>query len=128
MPLLIIELTFSNVVTALAAFGIAGTVVGYFIYSARTQKPKVRADAVSEFSQLAEALKTKLELMQGEIGALRGEHERCQRKINEVTAFNLRLQAREYHYQNRINRLERALGLEITDFNDFTASPEDSIT
>lgn len=122
---LIIELTLSGALGALALIGMVGAAGGYFFYSFRASKATVKADAVRQWSEVADALQQKVGLLETQIDGLKGEHERCQLKVNNITAFNLRLQAREARYQRTINRLERKAGVEITDFNEIEA-PEDS--
>jgi len=126
MPGFIIELTLSGLAGAAVLVGLAGAACGYFFYSFRSQKSGVKADAVREWSEVASALNEKLGLLEAELKRVEGECERCQLKINTITAFNLRLQAREIGYQKRINILERKAGVEITDFNAVAQELEDS--
>jgi len=121
-----IEITLGNVLALLALIAVIAVAAGYAFYSFRTQKPKVKTDVIAEWSAITAALEKRLGLLSEDLQRVEGEHARCQLKINEITAFNLRLQGREIHYQRTINKLERNLGWEITDFNDVTATPEDS--
>lgn len=126
MPGFIIEITFGGALTALGLVGLVGAAGGYLFYSFKLQKSTVKANAVREWSEVASALNEKVGLLEAEVERVKGECERCQLKINTITAFNLRLQAREIGYQKRINILERKAGVEITDFNDVAKELEDS--
>jgi len=126
MPGLIVELTLGGFLTVLAIVGIVGAAAGSFFYSFRSQKATVKADAVHEWSEVASALEKKIGLAEEEIASLKMKDAQCQMKVNNITAFNLRLQAREVRYQRRINVLERMAGVDVTDFNDVTDAPEDS--
>ncbi len=121
-----VELTFGNAALALSIMASFAIAAGYLYYLFRSQKPKVRADAIQELSEAFAALKAKCDLLETKMKEVVAEHERCERKLNNVAAFNLRLQAREMRYQKTINHLERRAGLETTNFDDITEAQEDS--
>src|SRR6185369_14961189 len=116
-----------------AAFGILVLVAGAagVAYNAfRTQRNKVRddatkqkADAAKEWREVADAHAEKLALLDLQFKTCKKEHEACEFRINDLTEFNLRLQARERGYQRVINKLEIRLKLEPTDWNDITDAP-----
>jgi chromosome segregation ATPase len=122
---IIVELSLASLGGALLVIGLVGVAAGYLFYSFRSQKPKVRADAIAELSRAFEGVKAQCEQLDQKVKNVVAEHERCQRKLNRISAFNLRLQAREVRYQKTINRMERKLGEEVTDFSDITDTPED---
>jgi hypothetical protein len=94
-------------------------ILGVAWYTFRSQAPKVWRD-------VADGLTKKVAALEEQIGDCEAEHERCNRKVNKLTAFNLRMQAREKKYQSTINRLEHSNGLQITDWSDGSEAPEDS--
>lgn len=120
-----IELTLANIGVAIGVVIAVATLAGVAYYTFRSQKPKVRADAIKEFSEAFDGLEKKYELLEAKLKDVESEHQRCERRINRISAFNLRLQAREVKYQRTINWMERRMGQEVTDFSDITDSPED---
>ncbi|PYS67134.1 MAG: hypothetical protein DMF69_23995, partial [Acidobacteria bacterium] len=93
-------------------------------YTLRNQKRTVKSDAIQDLNDVVEAQSLKIQLLNDGLTSCRTEHEKCERKINGITAFNLRLQAREGVYQRTINRLEAKSGLEMTDFSNLIHAPE----
>ncbi len=116
-----------------AGFGILVLVsgaVGVAYNAFRTQRNKLRddatkqkADAAKEWREVADAHAEKIALLDLQVKTCKKEHENCELRINDLTEFNLRLQARERGYQRVINKLEIRSKLEPTDWNDITDAP-----
>lgn len=98
---------------------IAGGVWYYFSDS----RSKKKLSAAKEWRELAEAHAARVAELVAAVETWKQAHQQCEQKINEITTFNLRLQARERQYQRTINRLELRSGLEVTDWNDITDVP-----
>lgn len=129
--MLLLTIGIKEVAEAFALMVLLAALAGGFWYTFRAQRTKVKgdaarekADAAKEWREVADAHAATLELLKAGLEKCKGEHALCEQKINLITMFNLRLQARETRYQKTINRLESKLGLEQTDFLDVTA--EDS--
>src|SRR5262249_37912906 len=114
------------VLAALALVGVVGVLVAQLWAAFKDKGKKQKLDALGELGSVVGAQKEKIDILETGLAACRSEHEQCQRKINAISAFNLRLQAREQRYQTTINRLEVRQGLEPTDFSDVSHAPEDS--
>ena len=124
--LCLIDLGWKDLPGLLALVAIVAAVIGYFTRGVKKERGSVKDETIQELRTLCEVHKGKIaDLEQGLRGA-RQEHAACERKINGITAFNLRLQAREVNYQKTINRLELRLGMDPTDFADVSHAPEDS--
>ncbi len=128
LSLIIVDLSFKEVLAVLLSFlgvvAILATVIGYFIVQVRKQSGAVKDGLISDLTKLCEVNKGKIEDLMKGLEGCKAEHEKCERRINDITIFNLRLQAREVGYQNSINRLEKKLGISQTDFNDVRQAPE----
>lgn len=109
----------------LGLVSILAVIVGYFVRGVRKERSSVKDEVIGELQKLGELHKGKIAELSTGLEACKREHAHCERKINGITAFNLRLQARETLYQKTINRLEHRLGIELTDFSDVSQTPED---
>lgn len=123
--LCLIEFGLSQILSLFAFLGIAAVAVGHFIFGVGRTKKELRTDAIAELEAVVRAQGGKITLLEEGLKGCKAEHANCELRVNAITAFNLRLQAREQQYQKTINRLESKLGFEITDFNDVShATPE----
>jgi hypothetical protein len=127
---MVVDLSFKEVLAVILAFfavvAILATVIGYFIVQVRKQSGAVKDGLISDLTKLCEFNKDKIDDLTTGLEGCKAEHQKCERRINDITIFNLRLQAREVGYQNSINRLERQLGISQTDFSDVSQAPEAS--
>lgn len=126
----LIEIGLAQVLGVMALIGMLAAATGWFYYGVRQQKNKLRddatkgrADAAREWRDVAEAHAAKIEDLNQQVQTWKLAHDQCEKKINKITQFNLRLQSREHNYQRTINRLEIKAGLEPTDFYD-TSDPQ----
>lgn len=121
----LIEFELKDLPTALAVVAAVALLVGYFVRGVRKESGSVKDETINELKALGEIHKEKIEQLSQGLQACKAEHEACERRINNIVAFNLRLQAREQQYQKTINRLEGRLGMDPTDFSDVIHGPED---
>ena len=122
----LIEFGISQILAALALVAIVATTLAVFAVRFREGKRTSKRDVIQDWRDVVESQNAKLSVLEEGLASCKKEHKECERKINGMTAFNLRLQAREQRYQRKINRLERALNLEETDFGDGIDGEEDS--
>lgn len=125
MPALV-EFGLTEFAVALGVLLSLAALFGVAWYTFRAQKKTVAASALKDWRDVADAQGEKIRLLEEGLKQCRSEHERCERRINRISAFNLRLQARESRYQKQINRLEGALELDVTDFSEVGDAPQDS--
>lgn len=111
---------------ALTVIALLAAGAGFAWYNFRAQKTKVKADAIKDWRDVVDAQNKKIELLEEGLTSCQKQHENDARKINNITAFNLRLQGREVHYQRTINELQGNLGIPMTDWNLLTDAAEDS--
>lgn len=130
LMVLLIEIGLKEVVAALVILTAVAAAAGFFYYNFRLQKNKVRddnargkADAAKEWREVADAHAVKIKDLEDQVSTCKLAHQNCEKTINEITQFNLRLQSRERGYQRTINRLEVKAGLVPTDFNDIRDAP-----
>ena len=124
--LCLIQFGLQELLAVLVVIGIVVAALAVAWYTLRNQKRTVKSDAIQDLNDVVEAQSLKIQLLNDGLTSCRAEHEKCERKINLITAFNLRLQAREGLYQKTINRLEARSGLEQTDFSNVSHALEDS--
>ena len=122
--LCLIQFGLQELLTLLVVIGIVVAALGTAWHTLRNQRRTVKSDAIQDLNDVVEAQSLKIQLLNDGLTSCRTEHEKCERKINGITAFNLRLQAREGVYQRTINRLEAKSGLEMTDFSNLIHAPE----
>src|SRR6266851_8355409 len=65
-------------------------------------------------------LEAEKEGLQQQVQSLRGHLTDCEKLRDEFALFNLRLQAKNRNYEKCINRLEKELNLQETNFEDPT--------
>ncbi len=123
--LCLIEFGLNQLLGLLALIGIVATVVGHFIFGLGGSKKAAQAAAITTLESLVSAQGDKIRLLDEGLKGCKAEHAACELRVNRITAFNLRLQAREAGYQKSINRLEHRSGIDITDWNDVSHAPED---
>jgi hypothetical protein len=126
----LMEFGLSQILTVLGIGTLLASAAGFFYYKFQLQKNEVRddatkkrADAAKEWRDVADAHAEKIAILDKSVAAWKKLHETCEENINDLTQFNLRLQARERSYQRTINRLEIRLKIEPTDWNDVTDAP-----
>ena len=119
-----IEFGLSEILGAFALVAILATLIAHFKFGVFTAKKASDAEAIRLLESVVNAQGEKISLLDEGLKGCKAEHANCEMRVNQITAFNLRLQAREQAYQKTINRLELKLGLEITDFNDVSHAPE----
>lgn len=128
--LCLIELSFKDMLAVLvgllALVAALAVVVGYFIRGVKRERGSVKDELIKDLSTLCETHKGKIEELSAGLEGCKAEHAKCEGRINAISAFNLRLQAREIGYQKSINRLERRLGIIETDFTDVSQASEAS--
>jgi uncharacterized protein (UPF0335 family) len=124
---LLVEITFSSVMLALGGVVILAVIVAYFWVS-------VRSNVAKNWEGEAKAWQAKAERIEGEKAELQKEKEgllkkmegmqlelqECAQLRKDFTQHVLRTEAREERFHTCINRLERRLGIEETDFEDPT--------
>ena len=118
-----IEFGLSQILGAFALVALVAALVGHFRYGLGAAKKTVRANAIKELELVVLAQGKRIGLLDEGLKGCKAEHATCERRVNAITTFNLRLQARERAYQRTINRMEVKLGLETTDFNDVSHAP-----
>lgn len=109
--------TVKIVVAIVIGVGAAAGILGVAWFTFRSQARKVKADVVRELNDVIDALGEKIKILKELIDKCAREHKECEEKVNEVTQFNLRFQAREKLSHTTINRLERKLGLDETEWD-----------
>jgi len=120
----LIEFSLSQFAAALGVIAVVATAAGFTWYSFRSQRAKVKADAIKDWRDVAEAQNKKIGILEEGLKQCREEHETGQQRVNELTQTILRFLARERSYRRTINRLEVRAGLPITDWDDITDAPE----
>ena len=121
-----VEVGLNQLLGAFALATVIATLVGHFIFGLGTSKKGFKDAAIKDLRDVVDAQGKKIGFLEEGLKGCKTEHANCEIKVNTITAFNLRLQAREQVYQRTINRLEGKLGVEITDFNEVSHAPEDS--
>ena len=128
MLCLIFDLSVRDVLGVLLGFfglvAIVATVIGYFLRGFKKEGDSHKDELIDELKDLCTVHKEKIAEVSRGLESCKSEHEKCEMRINDITAFNLRLQARELGYQQSINRLEQRLGLPTTDFINVSHAPE----
>lgn len=84
----------------------------------------IRSQALRIWKDLNDGLKQRVGELEAKVAECEKEHTNCNRRVNKLTGFNLRMQARERRYQTTINALEHKLNLPVTDWLD-VETPED---
>lgn len=123
MPALI-QFGLAEFLIALTILGLLAAATTALWYAVRGEKRKVKTNTIEDLTAAYEALQKRVGVLDASFTDATIKHERCERKLNRIVAFNLRLQAREMRYQKTINHLERIAGLDQTDFNDVTEAPD----
>lgn len=117
--------------TAFAVFvgllGLAAATAAYFRFRYKDETQHRTADAITTWKELAEARWSAIKGMQDEkldlerhVTRLESELGDCEKLRNDFAVFNLRLQAKNAHYEKCINRLEERSNLPLTNFDDPT--------
>ena len=122
----LIEFGLNQFLTGMTVVGVLAVLAGYFVRGFRKERGSVKDETIQELRQLCDVHKQKIDQLTEGLKACKAEHEQCERRVNEITAFNLRLQARGQQYEKTINRLEVRQGLEPTDFSKVTHAAEGS--
>lgn len=123
--LCLIEVGFRDVPQILVVTAILAVVVAYFYRGFKGERSSYKDEVISDLTKLVGVHKQKIEELTVGLEGYKTEHAKCQRTINDITALNLRLQARQQLYERTINRLELRLGIELTDFINVSHAPED---
>ncbi len=102
-------------------------VAGVVWWNWRQGRERGRADSLKEWMDVAAAREARIVVLTAEKAELERKlekalaaHEECEKLKEDFGKFNLRLQAREESYQKCINRLEVALNMPPTQFDDPT--------
>jgi hypothetical protein len=135
----LVELGLKDFGAALVVIGLLVAAAGYAWYVFRCQKKLVRDDAakqradaakdkfdvIHDWQTIADVQDRKIELLEEQLKEGKADHASSERKVNRLTAFNLRLQARELKSQKAICEMQLRLRMPVTDFSDVN-DPEDS--
>jgi hypothetical protein len=112
-----VDVTFGSLTTALGLIVIIAGMGGYFWFNWRTSGDKAKDETIDTWKGLAESRAARNAELEAENKELSSRLDACEKLRNEITRFNLRLQARETQYQHSINRLEVELKLKPTNFD-----------
>jgi len=121
----LIEVGFKDLPRILEVVLVLAVIAAYIYREVKRQGGSYKDEVISDLTKLVNGHKGRIEDLTTGLEACKAEHAKCQLKINSITAFNLRLQARETGYQKSINRMEHRLGITPTDFTDVIHAPED---